>query len=561
LPWGSLHYEHDYIFYNLFCVKPSKERMTPISDDRSGFSIESPGRVKKLAGAALIVILATALSRVFGYGREIAAAAYFGAGAEKSAFDVAFMVPSTIQTLVAQAALSAALIPVFAGLLEKDRRDEAWLVARTVFTVLIAVLGIFVAACIVFAPQIMPLFAPGYRNDPAIMSDIVRMSRLLFPTVVLLAMSGVVVSILNSFEHFTLPAIAPVFWNLVILLAIFFGSDRLGIDALAWGVLLGTLVQLAIQLPALKGKGARLGFSLSLRNPHVKRVGALMLPVSISLGLINLNGIVDMQFASFLGEGGVAAINYAFRIYQLPEALFAIAVGTVLFPTLSRLAARDDKRNFRSALTTGVQLIFFMLIPISAFMLALSEPIIRLAYEHGRFEASDTTVVASALFFFAFGSAFSGGSALLTRGFFSLSRPWVPTSLALINLAMNAFLNWLFIKFFGLGGIPLSTSVVSIATFMALLLLMRRQLKRVNGKALLRSGITVGVTSVVAAGAAYLSWRFLDGLLGLTLAAQMLSLTLAAMEAAGIFLLVAWLTGMPELKLLANLRHRQPASA
>ncbi|MBE0429336.1 MAG: murein biosynthesis integral membrane protein MurJ [Thermoleophilia bacterium] len=515
------------------------------------------GAGHRLAGAALLIMSATTLSRVFGYAREIVAARYFGAGAEKSAFEVAFLVPSTVQMLVAQAALSAALIPIFTGLLEKDRRDEAWLVARTVFTVVTIALSIVVSLFIIFAPQIMPVFAPGYRNDPAIMADIVTMTRLLFPTVVLLAITGVVISILNSFEHFTLPAIAPILWNVVILAAIFLGYERLGIEALAWGVLLGTIIQLVVQLPWLRGRGGSLGFSLALKNRNVRRVGAMMLPVSLSLGLINLNGIVNVQFASFLGDTGVAAMIYAFRLYQLPEALFAIAVGTVLFPTLSRLAARGDPDAFRYTMTLGLRVIFFLLLPISAVFLSLSEPIVRLAYEHGMFTAGDTSRVASALFFFAFGSAFSGGSALLTRSFFSLGRPWKPTLLALANLGLNALLNWLFIYPLGLGlsGIPLATSVVSATMFMALLLLIRRELGRVDGRAILRSGASVAATSVAVAAAAYFSWRFLDASLGRALGAQFISLSTAMAGAAAVFLGIAWLTRMPELSFLKLIRR------
>ncbi len=510
---------------------------------------------RRLAAAAMIVVAATAASRVFGYVREIATAAYFGAGAEMSAFDVAFLVPATVQIIIAQAALSAALIPVFAGLLEKGKRQEAWLVARTVFTLVIMVMGAIVVLCILFAPEIMPLFAPGYRDDPVMMAEIVRMTRLLFPTVILLALTGIVASVLNSFEHFALPAIAPIFWNIIILAFVVFGHDRLGIDALAWGILLGTVVQLAMQVPALRGRGGSLGWSLAWRNPNVRKVGALLLPVSVSLGLINLNGVVDVQFASFLGTGGVAAMTFAFRLYQLPESLFAIAVGTVLFPTLSRIAAREDRDAFRSTLTRGIRVIFFLLIPASAFMLALSQPIVRLAYEHGEFTPENTDLVASALFFFAIGSAFSGGSTLLTRGFFSLRRPWLPTAAAVGNLAVNAFLNWLFIKPFGLGGIPLSTSVVSAVTFIVLLVLMRRELGRVDGRAIIRAAVSVALVSAVAVTAAYFSWKELDAWLGSGLVQQVVSLCVAFAVALGIFTFIAAAIRMPELQLVRKLRR------
>lgn len=510
---------------------------------------------RRLAKAALIVLGATAASRVFGYAREILTAAYFGAGAEMSAFDVAFLVPATMQIIIAQAALSAALIPVFAGLLEKDQRQEAWLVARTIFTMVTFIMGGLVVLSIIFAPQIMPLFAPGYRDDPAMMAEIVRMTRLLFPTVIFLAITGIVASILNSFEHFTLPAVAPIFWNLIILGAIVFGHERLGVDALAWGILLGTMVQLLIQLPALRGRGGRLGFSLAWRNRHVRQVGALLLPVSVSLGLINLNGVVDVQFASFLGTGGVAAMTFAFRLYQLPEALFAIAIGTVLFPTLSRIAARGDRDKFRSTLTLGIRVIFFMLIPASAFVLVLSEPIVRLAYEHGRFTAENTELVASALFFFAFGSAFSGSSALLTRGFFSLGRPWLPTTAAVGNLAVNAILNWIFIKPFGLGGIPLSTSIVSFVTFVVLLALMRGELGRIDGRAILRTGVTVAAFSAAGAAISYLTWMGVDSWLGRSLIPQILGIGLAFAAGAAVFMILALVVRMPELQLIRKVRH------
>lgn len=532
--------------------KSSLDETLPVAAPAPGSST-----AQRLAGAALVVASATALSRIFGYVREIAAAGFFGAGAEKSAFDVAFLVPSTVQILVAQAAMSAALIPVFAGLLEKGDRDEAWRVARTVFTLMTVVLGAVVVLCIVFAPQIMPFFAPGYRGDPAMMASIVSMTRLLFPTVLLLAIGGLVSSILNSYEHFTLPAVAPVFWNLIILVAIFVGADRIGIDALAWGVLLGTVVQLLMQLPWLRGRGGRLGFSLAVRNRHVQQVGALMLPVSLSLGLINLNGVINVQFASFLGDGGVAAMNYAFRLYSLPEAIFAIAVGTVLFPTLSKLAARRDREKFRSTMTLGLRVIFFLLLPISAMLLVLAYPVTRLAYEHGVFTPEDTAVVAPVLFFFIFGSAFSGGSTLLTRSFFSLSRPWKPTLLALINLGLNALLNWVFIYPLGMGlnGIPLATTVVSVSTFMVLLVLMRRELGRIDGKALLRSGVSAGLASAAAAVSAYFSWFFLNRSLGTGLLYQMAALGLALGAGTAVFLLIAWLFRMPELGVVRTLRR------
>ena len=188
-------------------------------------------------------------------------------------------------------------------------------------------------------------------------------------------------------------------------------------------------------------------------------------------------------------------------------------------------------------------------------MLALHEPIVRLAYEHGRFTAENTELVSSALLFFAFGSAFSGGSTLLTRGFFSLGRPWLPTTAAIGNLAVNAFLNWIFIKPFGLGGISLSTSVVSAVTFIVLLALMRRELGRIDGRAILRSGVAVLIVSAIAAATAYSSWWTLDHLLGRGLSAQIIAMGSAFAAGIATFFLLALAAKMPELKLVRKARR------
>ncbi len=249
-------------------------------------------------------------------------------------------------------------------------------------------------------------------------------------------------------------------------------------------------------------------------------------------------------------------MTFAFRLYQFPEALFAIAVGTVLFPTLSRIAAREDRDAFRTTITRGLRIIFFLLIPASAFLLALSQPVVRLAYEHGRFTSENTELVASALFFFALGSAFSGGSTLLTRGFFSLGRPWLPTMAAIGNLGVNAFLNWLFIKPFGLGGIPLSTSVVSAVTFIVLLILLRRELGRIDGRAILKSGVMVMAVSAISAAAAFFSWLALDSWLGRGLAAQIVSLGVAFVAGVALFIVLTLAARMPELQLVRKIRSR-----
>src|SRR4029453_16094669 len=358
--------------------------------------------------------------RILGLVREIVAAYYFGAAGKINAFTVAFQVPNLVRSLVADAALSSAFVPVFSELLEKGERGRAWRVASTLFWLLLLGLGALTALLIVFAPLIIAPFGdPGGDKDLAI-----GLSRVLFPIVVLLGISGIIVGILNSYEHFTVPALTPVFWNLAIIAGLVLGVPRAdSIDAklyvYAVSILIGTVIQVLLPIPWLRGLDGRLRVAIDWRDPAVARVFVLMLPVTLGIGLINFNLVVDTFFAARYIDPNLApsAIDAAFRIYMLPQGMFSVAVATVLFPALSRLAARGDESGFREVISTGLRQIGFLLIPASAISAVLAIPIVRLIYERGAFTPDQTKVTASALAAFSLGLTFNGGMLMLHRAF------------------------------------------------------------------------------------------------------------------------------------------------
>ena len=294
-----------------------------------------------------------------------------------SAFTIAFQVPNLIRSLFADAALQAAFVPVFTEQLEHRGRREAFRVASALVFVISVSLGVLSALFVLLAPVIMPLFAPGFDDQ---LTDLtVNLAQLMFPIVLMLGLSGLVVGVLNSFEHFAVPAIAPLFWNLVIIATLvaltpsFEGDDR--IYAYAIGILLGTLVQLLLPLPWLRRTGFRLAREFDWRDERVMRVLKLMLPVTLGIGLINFNLSVNSIFATLISEEAPAAIDKAFRIYMLPQGVFAVALATVLFPTFSRLAARRDLDALRAVQGSGSRQMLLLLVPCAALMLVLSEPI------------------------------------------------------------------------------------------------------------------------------------------------------------------------------------------
>src|SRR4029450_1452440 len=240
-------------------------------------------------------------------------------------------------------------------------------------------------------------------------------------------------------------AISPLFWNLAIIATLvvltpqFHGDDR--IYAYAIGVLIGTIVQLLIPLPWLRRTGFRIVRSFDWRDKRVIRVLKLMFPVTIGLGLINFNLSINSIFGTLISDQAPAAIDKAFRIYMLPQGVFGVAVATVLFPTLSRLAARGDRQGMWMIVGSGTRQLLFLMVPTAAAILVLSDPITQVIYQRGEFDAAQTDLVSEALFYFALSLPFAGVNLLLIRAFFSLQRPWVPTLIALANLGVNAGLD------------------------------------------------------------------------------------------------------------------------
>jgi putative peptidoglycan lipid II flippase len=520
--------------------------------------VEGRDAGRRLAWSTAIFALATGLSRILGLVREIVAAYYFGARGRINAFTVAFQVPNLVRALLADAAISSAFVPVFSELLEKGDRKRAWRVASSLFWLILLGLGGLTALCIVLAPWLITPFGnPGGDKELA-----VGLSRVLFPIVVLLGLSGVVVGILNSYEEFAIPALTPVFWNVAIIVGLVLGvphADKVDAKLYVYAVaiVVATLIQFLLPLPWLRGRDGRLQLVIDPRDPAVKRVFVLMLPVTLGLGLINFNAVVDSVFASRLIDPQLAptAIDRAFRIYMLPQGMFSVAVATVLFPSLSRLATRGDLDGFRATIGLGLRQIAFLLVPASVVAAVLAEPIVRLIYQRGQFGPGQTPVVAGALAAFSLGLTFNGAMLMLNRGFFSLQSPWIPTVIALANLALNAVLDAAFYRF-GTWGIPLATSLVNIAGTGLLLFLLRRRLRRIEFAQTAAATLRIVAAAVVLAAVAFGVWKGLDELLGRALWAQLVSVGTALTTGAAAYLVSCRLLGVRELEALLALRDR-----
>src|SRR5918996_3345825 len=495
--------------------------------------VRRPGRIGRNVA---FFSFATGLSRVLGLAREVVAAGLYGVSGAMSAFTIAFQVPNLVRALFADSALQGAFVPVFAELLEKGERREAFRIASSLFFLILLLLGALTALFVLFAEPLMSLFAPGFDDDPALKDLTVNLARLMFPIVVLLALSGLVVGMLNSFEHFAVPALAPVAWNLVIIAALAGLTPLLSEDdeiyAYAIGILAGTVVQFVLPLPWLRGRGGSFTVRLDWRDERVRRVLKLMLPVTIALGLINLSLLINSLFGTLVSEEAPAAIDKAFRIYQLPQGLFSIAVATILFPTMSRFAARGARDDLRRTMANGVRQICLLLIPSAVLMAVLAEPITRLLYERGAFDAEATDLVATAAVWWSISLPFQGVSLLFSRTFFSLQRPWATSALAGLNLLVNTALAAALYGPFEIAGIVIGTVVGTIAMCVAQGWILRGELGGVEGARTVGAALRMAAAAAMLGGVAYGAWYGLDAALGRALAAQAVAV-LGAIGAGG----------------------------
>jgi putative peptidoglycan lipid II flippase len=534
-------------------LRPDRLRAGPFDGEEE----ERPRR--RLAVSSAIFGVATALSRLLGLAREVVASYYFGVHGKINAFTVAFQIPNLFRALVADAALSSAFVPVFTDLLEKDKK-RAWRVASTLFWLMLLGLTALTALFVLVAPWVIGVFGNTHHHEALA----IGLSRVLFPIVTLLGISGIVVGILNSYDHFTVPALSPVFWNIAIIVGLAIGVPQAhSMDAklyvYAVSILIATVIQVFLPMPWLRGldRDGKLRMVLDWRDPAVKRVFVLMVPVTLGLGLINVNAVIDTFFANRFIKGDLAptAIQKAFLVYMLPQGMFSVAIATVLFPSLSRFASRGDMEGFRQTVSNGLRQIAFLLIPAAVVSAVLAEPIIRILNQRGAFRPSDTPVVAAVLAAFSAGLVFNGAMLMLNRAFFSLQSNWVPTAVALGNLFLNVVLD-VFLYRVGAWGIALATAICNIAGTAVLLVLLRRRLGRFEGGRIATTVFKVVLASAAVAAVAWFVWHPLDSVLGRSFPAQFVSLGLALAAAVAVYLGACRLLGVREMQVLLSLRTR-----
>ena len=451
-----------------------------------------PPTVAQEAGstrAAGIVGVAVMFSRVLGLVREQLLAGLFGAGIGTDAFYAAFRAPNLLRDLFAEGALSTAFITTFSKKIQLEGDASAWKLANKMATLLVIFMSVVTLLGIALSPQLIDVLAPGFRSIPGKFELTVRLTRIMYPFILLVSLSALVMGMLNAKHIFAAPALASSFFNMGSIVGgvgLGYWLDphfgRRALYGVAFGTLIGGLMQLSSQLPAVWKAGYRFRLDFAWRDDGVRTILRLMGPAVIAASAVQVNVAVNGCFASYQANGAVTWLNNSFRLMQLPLGIFGVAIATVTLPLVSKSAARGDSAAFRSTLARALRLAFFLTIPSAVGLICLGGPIISLIYQHGRYTAESAMQTGAVLQCYAIGLVAYSGIKVLAPAFYALDARKTPMTVSFIAIGINVVLNGIFTYWldWGARGLAFSTSLTAIVNFTLLYFLMRRRTGRLE---------------------------------------------------------------------------------
>jgi putative peptidoglycan lipid II flippase len=471
-----------------------------------------------------MVSVAMGMSRITGLLREIVMARLFGAGFVYDSFLLGFRIPNLTRDLFAEGALSSAFVPIFTQTLEQKGRKEAALLSNLVATALIIIVGLFCLLGIVFAPAWVNLLASGFHQVPGKFELAVKLTRIMFGFLLLVALAAQAMGVLNACHRFAVPAMASTFFNIGSVAAGLFLGYVLGpyvglepITGMAIGVVLGGALQLIWQLPLLHAEGFRFRPAIDWHHPLLRKIFRLMGPAILGNAAIQINVLVITNFASRIpGNGPVSWLGYSFRFMQLPLGLFGVAIASATLPSISRSAGFGDFDEFRRTLSKSLGMVFLLTLPSSVGLIVLGRTMIGAIYQGGKFSAYDTEQTAVALSCYALGLAGYSALKVLNPAFYALHDARTPMIVSILSIAVNYLTASLLFSRTHLGHAGLALSTAAVATFggVALFVILRDRVGGIYGRNLLESVWKITVASAVMGAAVVLSNHWMESWLG-----------------------------------------------
>jgi putative peptidoglycan lipid II flippase len=512
------------------------------------------GNSSKIARSAGVVSIAVMCSRLLGLIREQVFAGMFGAGFAYDAFVVAFRIPNLLRDLFAEGALSAAFVTVFSQYDSERSAEETWQLASNVLTFFTLAISIIILVGMLFAAPLVNFYVPDFHLIAGKSELTVKLTRILLPFLLFISLAAVVMGILNTKGHFFVPAMASTFFNLgsivggVALAYILPHYGHPAIVGMAFGTLVGGFLQLVMQFPALRKTGFRYRPCLQYKDPGLLKILRLMIPATIGLSATQINIFINTNFAASCQQGSVSWLNYAFRLVQLPIGIFGVALAIAMMPILARHAAHKDIGAMRETMVSSLVMVSALTLPATAGLMLLSEPIIRLIFEHGRFTNADTLATAQTLSLYAVGLFAYSANKIMVPAFYALDKTKYPVIASFLAIGTNIIIIQLTIDRFQHLAIALSTSFTMLLNFLFLFLVLYVKMGHLPLRYLARGLMKITLAVAVMSGVVLCSRNLLAGWLGGSLSRQGIAVFLCISAAAFSYTVLLYMLRLTELQ-------------
>lgn len=487
--------------------------------------------------------LGTLASRILGFVRDIIFARFFGTAAAADAFVLAFRLPNLFRDLIGEGAANSSFVPVMTEYKEKKPQELAEFLNAVVAWAFIVLCGVTLLG-ILFAPTVVRLIAPGFVEEPGKIETTIALTRIMFPYLIFIGLTALFSSIQFTYGAFTMPAFGPCLLNVALivstLVAVFWMKQP--VYGLALGVIVGGVLQLYFQWRPLKKHGIILKCPLTLNHDGARQIGKLLLPRLVGSAVYQLNVFVDTicaSLTSIVGLGGISAIYYANRIVLFPMGVFGVALAAATLPAFARHVVADNKAELRRTIVFALENIFFVMLPTTIFLCLLAEPLTRVVFQRGVFDAASTQVTSSVLFFFSLGLMGYGGVKILASAFHAMQDTRTPVKVALLCLFVNAALNVILMFPMKLSGIALSSAIASLVNVGVLFVILEKRIGGLSGAfieyfvKLFAAGLAMGV--VIWSG-----WHLLAGV------PEMMRLACVAVMGGGVYFAAAHAFGLEQ---------------
>ncbi|MCL6087916.1 MAG: murein biosynthesis integral membrane protein MurJ [Actinobacteria bacterium] len=506
---------------------------------------------KNIFNATFLVIIITLFSKISGLVRDQIMAGYFGISYETDAFTWAYFIPNLFRVLFAESIIIAAFIPVYTLYLKKGNSAEVNDFVSSVTNIFILVFTIISAFIFIFSTPIGTLLLKisGSNFD---ISSFSAMNRIMIFSLVVMSISGLLTSILNSHNKFTVPAAAPFVMNAVSIVFVVLLAKNISIASMAIGVMAGSILEVIIQMPQIRSTNLKYKFNINFKNKAVREIFGMMVPIMLSLGAVQINNGVDNFFALSLGPGNTTALSLSWRVANLPLGLFSVAIITVLYPHISRQAADENQKGLKESLSLGLREIGYMMIPASLGIIILANPIIKILFERYQFTSADTAKVSGILIFHSIGLLFFGILMILNRIFYSFRNVRTPLKVAIASIGVNFLLDWILIKFLNVGGVALSTSIVGAINVIVLLIILRKKLRYLGGRKIFLSYLKIIGASAIMCAIVYYLWKFLVAYFSSGTFMLLLLLAITIITGGAVYIILTYLFKMEEVKFASD---------